>query len=117
IVHNLPEHATVQVTTALRAESAVLTVENSGEKLTPQMVSTLTEPFQRGTARIRGDHPGLGLGLAIVESISRAHGGTLTLSPRAAGGLRVTVELPVGVRDPDGRRPAAGTDEHQRVLG
>jgi len=68
--------------------------ENTGEKLTPQLVSTLAEPFQRGTERIRTDHAGVGLGLAIVRSITQAHDGTLTLTPRAAGGLRVTVQLP-----------------------
>jgi two-component system, OmpR family, sensor histidine kinase VanS len=70
------------------------TVENTGEKLTPQLVSTLTEPFQRGTERVRGDHAGVGLGLAIVKSITEAHDGTLTLIPRGAGGLCVTVQLP-----------------------
>jgi two-component system, OmpR family, sensor histidine kinase VanS len=94
IVHNLPEHGTVQVSTAVRAESVMVTVENTGETLTPQLVSTLTEPFQRGTGRIRGDHAGVGLGLAIVKSITRAHDGTLTLTPRAGGGLCVTVQLP-----------------------
>jgi two-component system sensor histidine kinase VanS len=72
----------------------VLTVENTGERLTPQLVSTLAEPFQRGSKRIRTDHAGVGLGLAIVRSITQAHGGTLTLTPRAAGGLCVTVRLP-----------------------
>jgi two-component system sensor histidine kinase VanS len=72
----------------------MLTVENTGDKLTPQLVSTLTEPFQRGTERIRTDHAGVGLGLAIVKSITQAHDGTLTLTPRAAGGLCVTVQLP-----------------------
>jgi two-component system, OmpR family, sensor histidine kinase VanS len=43
---------------------------------------------------VRTEHAGVGLGLAIVKSITRAHDGTLTLAPRAAGGLRVTVELP-----------------------
>jgi two-component system sensor histidine kinase VanS len=94
IVHNLPEHGTVQVNTAIRPESVMLTIENSGEMLSPQLVSTLTEPFQRGTERIRTDHAGVGLGLAIVKSITQAHDGTLTLTPRAAGGLRVTVQLP-----------------------
>jgi two-component system sensor histidine kinase VanS len=94
IVHNVPEHGTVQVNTAIRHESAVLAVENTGDALTPQLVSTLTEPFQRGTERIRTDHEGVGLGLAIVKSITRAHDGTLTLTPRAAGGLCVTVRLP-----------------------
>ena len=94
IVHNLPEQGTVWVTTSVHPESVVLTVENTGEKLTPQLVSTLAEPFQRGTERIRTDHAGVGLGLAIVKSITQAHDGTLTLTPRAAGGLRVTVQLP-----------------------
>jgi two-component system sensor histidine kinase VanS len=94
IVHNLPEHGTVQVSTAIRPGSVLLTVENTGEKLTQQLVSTLTEPFQRGTERVRGDHAGVGLGLSIVKSITQAHDGNLTLTARAAGGLRVMVQLP-----------------------
>src|SRR6266545_4815840 len=94
IVHNLPEQGTVWITTSVHPKSVVLTVENTGEKLTPQVVATLAEPFLRGTERIRTDHAGAGLGLAIVKSITQAHDGTLTLTPRAAGGLRVTVQLP-----------------------
>jgi two-component system sensor histidine kinase VanS len=93
IVYNLPEHGTVQLSTAIRPGSVTLTVESTGEKLTPQLVSTLTEPFQRGTRRIRSDDAGVGLGLAIVNSITQAHDGTLTLVPRTAGGLCVTVQL------------------------
>src|SRR3954451_17296286 len=95
IVHNLPEHGSVWLTTSVHPNSAVLTVENPGKQLTPQLVATLGEPFLRGTERIRPDHAGVGLGLAIVKSIAQAHDGTLTLGPRAAGGLRVTVQLPV----------------------
>jgi two-component system sensor histidine kinase VanS len=84
----------VWVTTSVQPKSVVLTVENTGEQLTPQLVSTLVEPFLRGTQRIRTDHAGAGLGLAIVNSISNAHDGILTLTPRAAGGLCVRVELP-----------------------
>jgi two-component system sensor histidine kinase VanS len=94
IVHNLPEQGTVWVTTRVHPKSAVLSVENTGDKLTPELVSTLAEPFLRGTERIRTDQAGVGLGLAIVKSITQAHDGTLTLTPRAAGGLRVTVRLP-----------------------
>lgn len=94
IVHNLRADGTVQITTAIRPGSVLLTVENTGKTLTPELVSTLTEPFQRGTERIRADHAGVGLGLAIVKSIAQAHDGTLTLTPRAAGGLRVTLQLP-----------------------
>jgi two-component system, OmpR family, sensor histidine kinase VanS len=94
IVHNLPAQGTVWVTTSVHRESVALTVENTGEKLTPQLVATLIEPFQRGSERIRTEHAGVGLGLAIVKSITQAHDGTLTLSPRAGGGLRVTAQLP-----------------------
>jgi two-component system sensor histidine kinase VanS len=94
IVHNLPDHGTVRVTTSAHPDSVELTVENTGEKLTPQLVSTLAEPFQRGSQRIRTDHAGVGLGLAIVKSITQVHDGTLTLTPGDAGGLSVTVQLP-----------------------
>jgi two-component system sensor histidine kinase VanS len=97
IVHNLHEHGTVWVTTSVHPTGVVLTVENTGEQVTPQLVSTLVEPFLRGTERVRTDHAGVGLGLAIVKSITQAHDGTLTLTPRSAGGLCVTVQLPVAL--------------------
>ncbi len=90
----MPRHGTVSVATSTRSTAAVLTVENPGEQLTPQLVSTLVEPFQRGTERIHSDHAGVGLGLAIVKTITQAHDGTLSVTPRAAGGLSVTVHLP-----------------------
>jgi two-component system, OmpR family, sensor histidine kinase VanS len=72
----------------------VLSVENTGEKLSPPVVARLVERFQRGSERIRSEHAGVGLGLAIVKSITYAHDGTLSLSPRPAGGLHVRVQLP-----------------------
>jgi two-component system, OmpR family, sensor histidine kinase VanS len=94
IVHNVTDRGSVRVTTAVRFDKAVFTVENSGKTLAPDVAATLAEPFQRGSERARTDHAGVGLGLAIVKSITQAHEGALTLSPRAEGGLRVTVELP-----------------------
>jgi two-component system sensor histidine kinase VanS len=94
VVHNLPEGGAVWVATSAGPDGVGLTVDNTGEKLTPALLSTLTEPFQRGAQRIRADHPGVGLGLAIVKSITEAHDGTLTLTPRDGGGLTVEVRLP-----------------------
>jgi two-component system sensor histidine kinase VanS len=94
IVHNLARDGHVWVTTSAGPDTVVLTVENTGGQLSPPLVATLVEPFQRGSARARTDHPGVGLGLAIVDSIIRAHDGTLTLASRPAGGLCVTVDLP-----------------------
>jgi two-component system sensor histidine kinase VanS len=95
IVHNLPAGGAVTVHTEAHGDTSVLRVENTGRRLPPELVPTLTEPFQRGTERVRTEeHAGVGLGLAIVHSIVRAHDGTLDLVPRPAGGLLVTVRLP-----------------------
>jgi two-component system sensor histidine kinase VanS len=95
IVHNLPAGGTVTVHTESTRGTSVLRVENTGHPLPSDLVPTLTEPFRRGTERIRTDeHAGVGLGLAIVHSIVRAHDGTLDLTPRPAGGLLVTIRLP-----------------------
>jgi two-component system sensor histidine kinase VanS len=94
IVHNLDEGGTVRIRTTAVAGGAVLAVENTGPQLTPHLVATLTEPFQRGTLRVRSDHAGVGLGLAIVDNIVRVHDGSLTLTAREGGGLRVEVRLP-----------------------
>ncbi|MFY7065244.1 sensor histidine kinase [Nocardiopsis changdeensis] len=99
IVHNLPEHGEVRVRAGASAGGGVvLTVENTGDRLAPELVATLTEPFRRGTERVHTDHAGVGLGLAIVQSIARAHDGALTLTARPAGGLRAVVEFPAEAR-------------------
>ncbi|MFG2292537.1 sensor histidine kinase [Streptomyces sp. NPDC048603] len=95
IVHNLPAGGTVTVHTEEQGGTSVVRVENTGRPVPPELVPTLTEPFRRGTERVRtGEHAGVGLGLAIVNGIVRAHDGTLDLEPRPAGGLLVTVRLP-----------------------
>ncbi|WP_299951114.1 HAMP domain-containing sensor histidine kinase [uncultured Modestobacter sp.] len=94
VVHNLPAGGAVWVTTTGGARHATLTVENTGEQVAPELVATLTEPFQRATTRIRTDDAGVGLGLAIVASIVAVHGGSLAVTPRPGGGLTVVVRLP-----------------------
>jgi two-component system sensor histidine kinase VanS len=111
IVHNLPDNGTVRVSTRARTDVVELTVESTGETLAPEMVSTFAEPFLRGDERVRADHAGVGLGLAIVESLTQAHDGTLTLTPRAAGGLCVTVQLPTAPPHTHGSRSGNGRSE------
>lgn len=95
IVHNLPFGGDVRIHTEAYGGGGVLRVENTGRRLPSELIPTLTEPFQRGTERVRSDeHAGVGLGLAIVHSIVRAHDGILELVPGSGGGLIVTVRLP-----------------------
>jgi two-component system sensor histidine kinase VanS len=95
IVHNLPTGGRVTVHTEPQHRACVVRIENTGRQLPADLVPTLTEPFQRGGERVRDDdHAGVGLGLAIVHSIVRAHDGALDIVPRPEGGLRVTIRLP-----------------------
>ena len=100
IVHNVPSGGGVRVTTHASNGSAVLAVENTGELIAPELAATLTEPFQRGTERVHADDAGVGLGLAIAHSVTQAHDGRLTVAPRPAGGLSVTVALPTAPNVP-----------------
>jgi two-component system sensor histidine kinase VanS len=97
LLHNAIAHNTrpglVKVSAGAGGGVAVLIVENSGPELAPELVTTLTEPFQRGAERTHAAQAGVGLGLAIVKSIVQAHDGTLSLAARPGGGLKVTVHL------------------------
>ena len=73
---------------------------DGGPVLDQRQVAQLAQPFRRlGADRIRADRTGsaagAGLGLSIVAAIAEAHGGTLDLQARAAGGLRVSIGLPL----------------------
>ena len=67
-----------------------LTVANGGAQIDPVLASTLTEPFRRLDRGVGG----FGLGLSIVRSVARAHGGTIDVSAPEQGGLVVRIELP-----------------------
>ena len=96
IVHNLASGGSLRVATAEGDGEAVVVVENSSVLIPAETIWTLTEPFRRGDGRARdGERAGVGLGLALVQSIVRAHDGSLEIVPRPQGGLVVTVRLPL----------------------
>ena len=73
----------IRTTTAADAQHVCLVVENGGPVLDPAEVTELALPFRRVGAQRTGSDKGAGLGLAIVESIAEAHGGTLALEARS----------------------------------
>jgi signal transduction histidine kinase len=72
-----------------------ITIDDDGPGIPEQELARVFEPFYWVEASRGRDTGGVGLGLAIAQSIVQAHGGTLTLANRPTGGIRATVALPV----------------------
>jgi signal transduction histidine kinase len=92
IDHNVDD-GHVEIRTESVAAHAVLTVSNTGPPIPPEDIDRLFEPFQRLAGRRTADDGHHGLGLSIVRAIAIAHDAELTATPRAGGGLVVTVRL------------------------
>jgi signal transduction histidine kinase len=82
----------VTVLTSTVDSQAQLVVANTGPVIEPATVAGLFEPFRRLHDRTATD--GVGLGLAIVASITAVHAGTVTATALPGGGLEVTVTVP-----------------------
>jgi signal transduction histidine kinase len=80
----------VRVATGTDGDTVRLTVANTGPVVPTGEVPALFEPFHRLTTRVDA----AGLGLSIVRSVARAHGGRVSAAPRDGGGLVVEVTLP-----------------------
>jgi signal transduction histidine kinase len=84
----------VEVVTTNGGSQARVRVTNSGPHLPPDQVPSLFEPFRRLSRERTGSGRGAGLGLSIVRSVARAHGGEATAQAQPAGGLTVEIQLP-----------------------
>ena len=96
LIDNARKHAGsgIEIRTTHESDSIVLSVLDRGPGIPPGDVERLKQPFTRRDAS-RSGHSGAGLGLAIVERIAKAHGGTFDLLPRAGGGTEARVVLPI----------------------
>lgn len=101
-VHNLVRNAALYTTVGGRAtfevssssSEVVARFANDGPAFTVEESAQLLEPFSRGSHSRVGNPGGHGLGLSIVASIARQHGGIFTVEPRLEGGLVGTLRLP-----------------------
>ncbi|GAB2801129.1 HAMP domain-containing sensor histidine kinase [Streptomyces chlorus] len=93
--YNVAERGWVEVTTDVEHGQAVLVVSNTGPVVPAYEVDNLFEPFRRLRTERTGSDKGVGLGLSIVRSVARAHGGHIYAQPREGGGLVMRVTLPI----------------------
>ncbi|WP_354597735.1 ATP-binding protein [Streptomyces sp. JL1001] len=116
LVHNLVANALRHNhpggTVTVRVGPGGLEVANTGPRVDPATVPLLFEPFRRARARRHAPGEGAGLGLSIVASVARAHGGDAGARANPGGGLTARVTLPVrapeaGAQDVPTRLPAA----------
>ncbi|MFF0114390.1 sensor histidine kinase [Streptomyces prasinus] len=93
--YNVAEGGWVEVTTDVEHGQAVLVVSNTGPVVPAYEIDNLFEPFRRLRTERTGSDKGVGLGLSIVRSVARAHGGHIYAQPREGGGLVMRVTLPI----------------------
>jgi two-component system, OmpR family, sensor kinase len=89
-----PPGTHIRAATSVRNGAAVLTVEDDGPGIPPELGSRVFDRFVRGAPGTRGS----GLGLAIVRAVAESHGGTVALErPDTGPGARFVITIP---RDP-----------------
>ncbi|QDY79517.1 sensor histidine kinase [Streptomyces qinzhouensis] len=93
--YNVPDGGWVEVTTGTGPGRAELVVENTGPVVPAYEIDNIFEPFRRLRQERTGSDKGVGLGLSIVRSVVRAHGGRIIAEPREGGGLVMRVTLPL----------------------
>ncbi|MEU6415003.1 HAMP domain-containing sensor histidine kinase [Microbispora sp. NPDC046933] len=86
----------VEITTRTSGTQVALTVTNSGPVIPGNQIQRLFHPFQKLAPDRHGSRDGYGLGLAIVDAVTRAHHATLAVSARPEGGLSITVRFAHG---------------------
>ncbi|MBA3463039.1 MAG: response regulator [Deltaproteobacteria bacterium] len=94
LVHSDPK---LPVMVGLREDhdNVVLTVQNSGPPIAPELLATIFDPFKQGAPKVRPHSVrGLGLGLYIVDRLTRGHGGDVHVTSSAQHGTIFSVRVP-----------------------
>ncbi|MFT3942283.1 MAG: HAMP domain-containing sensor histidine kinase [Ancrocorticia sp.] len=97
-----PEGTSVTAQLDVDGDCAVFTVTDTGPGIDPALIGKIFDRFVRGDSARTASEGSTGLGLSIVRSVARAHGGEATVSSRA-GHTEFRVMLPLA----DKRGPAS----------
>jgi len=104
-LHNLVENAAkygrpntaITVRVVETQERLLLSVHNLGDPIPPNYLHTLFKPYRRAPNAARSGKAGWGLGLALVQTIAEAHGGSVAVESDADTGTTFTIDV---LRDP-----------------
>ena len=100
-------------TVELRADGrALLTVRDEGPGMSAEQAGHVFERFYRADPSRSRASGGAGLGMAIVEALVRAHGGTISIDTAPGRGVAITISLPLAPDEPDGPGGRDGQDVH-----
>jgi PAS domain S-box-containing protein len=90
-----PPRGHIAVAATRRADTISIAISDDGPGITPELLAEIFEPFVQGDHTLQRAEGGLGLGLALVRSLTELHGGTVTAASDGPGrGARFTIELP-----------------------
>jgi signal transduction histidine kinase len=96
-VRHTPPGTHIRAGTTADNGEAILTVEDDGPGIPPELERRVFERFVRGG---RDGSRGSGLGLAIVRAVAASHGGLVRLERPDSGGTRFVIRIPTGIREP-----------------
>jgi signal transduction histidine kinase/ActR/RegA family two-component response regulator len=102
----------IYITAERAGDSVVIAVKDSGIGIAKDMLQQIFDPFFQGTGARESSHGGLGLGLAIVASLVKLHGGTVTAHSDGIGhGSEFVIRLALA-KEPAANAPRAVVPAH-----
>jgi signal transduction histidine kinase len=112
-----PEHKAITVSVRRELDRVLLSVHDRGIGIPRSEHRRIFEKFYRVETSLVHTTKGSGLGLALVQHITEAHGGHVELRSTPGEGSTFTLSLPVPAepRAPDEPEPARGTMEPREV--
>ena len=90
------DNMTIRITTEHRDNEIIISVEDEGNGIPPELHEKIFERFFQADGRKTGRRKGTGLGLAICRGIVEAHQGKIWVDSRVEKGTKFSFSLPVG---------------------